>query len=467
MSRGRLGLAAAFGGGALLALTLPPVGWWPLGWVALVPFFAAPSAASGLAAGLGFHAVAFHWIYQTCRFAHVPVPVALLAWAALALVLALNWALVGWLCRRLKAEPLAAAAIWTAVAWLSGFTPRLAGDLPAYPQWPNLALIQCGSGGGPHLLGFVVVWANAALARRRLAPLALVALLWLHGAWTLRNRTARPGVPVALLQPNVDQYQKWDSARAASIEAGFSGLLARTGAAKLIVWPETALPFWSSRKEAPRLLARRRGATHLVGVLVREGPANGLQDVGPDGAVRGFYAKRERVPFGEFVPLRGLIPRFVIEHGLGILDQFGDMEAGAPTQDLLPTPLGPAAATICYEALFPGLLRRDAARGAALAVNVTNDGWYKDTWGPYQHFQANVYRAIENRLTVVRSGNTGISAVIDPWGVVLARQELNTRGTLVADAPASPPSRPLYTRWGDWIGWLSAAAALLLAWRRR
>jgi apolipoprotein N-acyltransferase len=103
-------------------------------------------------------------------------------------------------------------------------------------------------------------------------------------------------------------------------------------------------------------------------------------------------------------------------------------------------------------------------------VNVTNDGWYKDTWGPYQHFGENVYRAVENRVTVLRGGNTGISGVIDPWGVVTAELGLNARGRLDADVPlADPfPRRSFYARHGDWFATLCLlAAAVLLAFGRR
>ena len=115
--------------------------------------------------------------------------------------------------------------------------------------------------------------------------------------------------------------------------------------------------------------------------------------------------------------------------------------------------------------MFPRLARADAARGARLLVNLTNDGWYKDTWGPFQHFQANVYRAIEDRVTVLRCGNNGISGVIDPWGVATARLDLNLRGRLDAAVPlADPfPRRSFYARHGDWFGALCLLAAAGLA----
>jgi apolipoprotein N-acyltransferase len=496
MPRGRRELIAAAAGGALAGLSLPRAGLWAFGWAGLVPFLLLANgarsrrfaAAAGLAAGFGYHVAVLHWIYATCRFANIPPIVAACALGALAFVLGLNWALAGflgaWLGERAPRalRPWIWAVAWTAVAAaFSSWTPRLAVDLLAYTQWCNLALIQAGSWGGPHVIGFAVVLVNAALAeawvdaqaRERgpgvaalAAALALVFGLWAHGVWILLNRPVDRGATarVEILQPDIDQYRKWDKAYVQEILAGFDELLSRPGPAPaLVVWPETSIPRWISRRVAAPEAARwavKQHAMHLVGVIASpdetSGPTNGIQLVAPDGSVGGFYAKREIVPFGEYVPFRSLVPRFVIEHWLQVLDNLGDMSPGPKRPPLLETPFGPTAATICYEAMFPRWARLDASRGARLLVNVTNDGWYKDTWGPSQHFGANVFRAIENRLTVIRSGNTGISAVIDPWGAVTAQLALGARGRLDADVPFSDPfpSRSFYTRHGDWLGML-------------
>jgi apolipoprotein N-acyltransferase len=496
MPRGRPNLIAAAVGAALAGLSLPRASLWPLAWVGLVPFFLAANAARsrrsaaaiGFAAGFGYHALVLHWIYATCRFAQIPPPVAVLAWAGLASVLALNWALAAALGAWLNAispralRPWVWAVVWTAVAAATGFwTPRLAVDLLAYTQGPNDALLQAGSWGGPLLLGFAVVLVNAALAEAWLeapsgkpgpaaGPLALalvlVAGLWVHGESVLLRRPADlgPTARVEILQPDIDQYRKWDGAYVREILDGFDELLSRPGSAPaLVVWPETSIPRLTGRGEAAPEAARwaiSQKAMHLVGIVARpegsEGPTNGLQVVVPDGRVAGFYAKREIVPYGEYVPFRGLIPRFVIDHWLQILDNFGDMTPGPAAPPLVSTPFGPTSITICYEAMFPRWARLDASRGARLLVNVTNDGWYKNTWGPTQHFAANRLRAIENRLPVIRSGNTGISAVIDPWGVVVAELPLGARGRLDADVPTTDlfPSRSFYSRHGDWFGML-------------
>jgi len=506
MPRGRLaGLIAAALGAALAALCYPRGGFWPLGWIAFVPLFTVlnfaasrrEAAAAGFFAGWAFQAASFFWIYATCRFAQIPVPVSFLAWAALSALLALNWAaaaLIGrWLadaCPRALRPFLWAAACTAVAAATERWTPRIPADMIGYTQWPNLALIQCASWGGPHLLGFAVLLFNASLAEAGLdaptgetgpsaAPLALsvllVAGLWAHGEAVLLGRPADPGptARVEILQPNIDQYRKWDRAYVDEILAGFDELLARPHAVppRLVVWPETSIPRFVPRAEAAPEAARwaeAEGAEHLVGIIAKEGPANGVQLIGADGAVKGFYAKRELVPFGEYVPFRGLIPRFVIERWLSILDNFGDMSAGPKDPPLLDTAFGATAVTICYEATFPRWSLRDARRGARLLINVTNDGWYKDTWAPPEHLTMNVFRAIENRLPEIRAGNTGISAVIDPWGVITASLPLGVRGRLDADVPLTDPfpARSFYTRHGDWAGTLCLLLIALASVRR-
>lgn len=505
MPRGRHALSA---GGVALAAALvafgqPTPGFWIFGWFGLVPLIVAaneggPRRAAGLGfvAGLGFHLVVLHWIYPTCRFAQVPAVVSVLAVLALSALLGANWAVVAALTRWTApslpraARPFLWALCWTAVASASSrWTPRFGADLLGYSQWTNLGLIQAGSWGGPHLLDFVLMLVNASLAEGWIdsrdgkteavpvlaASLALAAGVWAHGVAVLaaRPELRGPSARVEILQPCVDQYHKWDQDWIAQILAGYDELLARprAGTPSLVVWPETAVPRWARRDEPVPEVARwalKLGAPHLVGIVAApragEGPANAAQLVAPDGRVDGVYAKRELVPFGEFVPLRSWVPRFVIDRWLMILDNLGDLTAGAARQPLLGTAWGPASLTICYEAIFPRWARLDASRGARLSINITNDAWYLDTWAPRQHYRINRYRAIENRFTVIRSGNTGISAVIDPWGVTTAELPLNVRGRLDAEVPLEDPfpERSFYARHGDWVGSLAMLLVLLV-----
>lgn len=490
-------LAAGAAGAGLIAMSFPRGGCWPLGWFCLAPLFVAlnagaPAGRAGFLAGWAFNAAAFFWTFGTCRFARFSLPASALALAALSAALAVNWLAAALLGRRLTARAPRALRPWlwacafTAVTYASErWTSRIPGDMLAYTQWPNLSLVQAGAWGGPHLLGFVVLLVNAAVAEawsessghaaaNLAACAALTGGLWAHGTCVLLQRPDQPGptARVEILQPNVDQYRKWEPEFVREILDGFYDLLALPESAPpaLVVWPETAIP-----RHVPRgvpvaeaaLWAEKQRAPHLVGIIVNaengDGAANMAQLVAADGTLAGLYAKRELVPFGEYVPLRRLVPQWVIERWLKVLANFGDISAGAPDQPLLTTPFGPTAVTICYEAAFPRWARRDAARGARLLINLTNDGWYKDTWGPSQHFGMNVFRAVENRIPVLRCGNTGISGVIDPWGVVTASLPLGARGRLDADVPLTDPfpRRSFYTRHGDWFATLCLTAAAL------
>ncbi len=491
--------------GALTGLALPRPGVCLLAWFSLAPLFWIwrrcegwrQAVLIGLAAGFGYHGTVLYWIYSTCRFAGLPRFVSLLAWGALVLFMALSWAVIGGLGRRFAEgrpilRPWAWAALWTAVTFFcERWTPRLCTDILGYTQGGHLSLLQASSLLGPHFLGFLIVAANvvlekawaesggqprqAATASNLAVVMALLAGSWGYGVFELARRdalTRGPSARVELLQPAVDQYQKFDAQHARDIIDNFDELLLRprTALPVLVIWPETCLPYVV---EAGRGLAeaaawsRKLGAFQIIGAVSQEGAAlrNSAFLLSPSGEVQGVYHKRQLVPFGEFQPFP-FLGRFI-----GILNQLGGLTVGASVQSLFETPLGRIAGSICYEAMFPRLARADAARGARLVVNVTNDGWYKDTWGPYQHFGVNMYRAIENRVTVLRSGNTGISGVIDPWGVVTARLDLNERGRLDAEVPlADPfPQRSFYARHGDWFGVLCllVAAGLIVFGRRQ
>jgi apolipoprotein N-acyltransferase len=499
-------LLASVLGGALLALTFPKPGFTLLAWFALLPLFLRANAVSrreaakaGFAAGASFHAVAFFWIYPTCRYAGIPAPAAFFVLLLLASFQALPWAFVGWLGRSLTEEkarslrPWVWAAAWTAVfAACERWTPRMPADLLVNTQWSSLSLLQCASWGGPHLLGFVIVLVNASLAEAWLdareprsgpsvLPLccgaAAALLLAAHGGWTLLASKGREEgfLWVGVLSPSVDQYEKWDRAKSDRV---WSELLETADArhpmrAALVVWPETSVPRWGSPESEPvpeaAAAARSSGAPQLVGLVSHsaEGPHNAAQLIAADGALAGVYRKRELVPFGEYVPFRRLIPRWAVDRWFGVLDRLEDVAAGEKDQPLLETAWGKASVTICYEALFPRWALRDARRGARVIVNMTNDGWYRGTWEPSQHFAVNTVRAVETRSWLFRAANDGFSGVFSPWGTLSGGVASRIGGRIDVGVPTSDPwpRGSWYARHGDILGSLCllATAALSLA----
>ena len=153
------------------------------------------------------------------------------------------------------------------------------------------------------------------------------------------------------------------------------------------------------------------------------------------GEISASYEKRQLVPFGEYVPMRGFLGRYIKP-----VATLGEFLPGARDQKLMEFKGFKIGAAICYESVFPYLFYPSTRAGADLFVNITNDGWYLDTAAPYQHFIVNIFRAVENRRSVARAANNGISGVIDPWGRVLAKTRLNERTVLEADVPVYSPA---------------------------
>ena len=208
---------------------------------------------------------------------------------------------------------------------------------------------------------------------------------------------------------------------------------------------------------------RRTEATFLIGSLSyavkTAGPVfyNSAYLLGPDGGVQGKYDKAHLVPFGEYVPLRRWLPF------LGkMVAQVGDFEAGQKGLTLAWAPhrLG---IQICYEIIFPGLSRAMALNGADLLVNLTNDAWYGRSSAPFQHFMITVFRAVENRRTLVRAANTGISGFVDPVGRVHSATSLFEDAAVTRSIPILK-DRSVYTRWGDLFAGvcLAVSAALMI-----
>jgi apolipoprotein N-acyltransferase len=288
--------------------------------------------------------------------------------------------------------------------------------------------------------------------------------LWRLQRWQSSETTARPTLHVALIQGNIDQGQKWDRAAQESIFASY-GALTREAAAPevaLIVWPEASTPFFFANDPVFRArqlgLVREEGRPLLFGSPTHAREAgqdimyNSAFLVGPDATVWGRYDKIHLVPFGEYIPLRSLL--FFLEK---LVEGIGDFRSGT-RYTVMAIPQGRFSVLICYEAIFPDLVRQFVRQGAQFLVNITNDAWFGRSPAPYQHLSMVVFRAIEHRVPIVRAANTGISALIDPTGRLVQQTDLFTRAWITGRiAPVENPAT-FYTRVGD----VFAYACLLL-----
>jgi apolipoprotein N-acyltransferase len=271
---------------------------------------------------------------------------------------------------------------------------------------------------------------------------------------------------VALLQGSIDQYKKWDKAYVEEIQKTYERLSLEASRTKpdMIVWPETSVPGYLLQEPALRRwlddVVRKSHASQLVGAptLHNEMAYNSAFSLDPKSMLVGGYAKQHLVPFGEVVPWSGFLGRYI-----KVLNDLGGFTAGtqAPVLDVGGYPVG---VNICYEAIFPNLVRRSVRQGAVLIANLTNDGWYMNTAAPYQHWAPNVFRAVENGRWLVRADNTGISGIIGPTGRVEAASALFQPCVIAGTAQARRELTP-YTRLGDLFAWLCVIFCALVCLR--
>jgi apolipoprotein N-acyltransferase len=346
-----------------------------------------------------------------------------------------------------------------------------------------LRVIQIAELGGVHAVSFVLLAANAALAgallltwRRALVGVAaggvLVGATLLFGEARLQESAPGQRVTVTIMQPSIEQPLKWEPRHTQETLSIYFALTRQAMAEKtqLMVWPETAAP--TILRDDPALVsaltraARELEAPILIGSIDREGKPPRFRNsvfLLTDQGIAGRYDKIHLVPFGEFIPLSGVIG-FVRDWA----EFISELEPGARSV-VFPGPPAPYGVVICYEGIFPDLVREFVRNGARLMVNMTNDAWFGRTSGPEQHLSMYPLRAVEHRISVVRSANTGVSAFIAPTGHIMRRMSLYERGLLTEAVPLRV-GRTLFTRLGDWPGLLalavSGATLVLTRWRR-
>ncbi|MFQ5486001.1 MAG: apolipoprotein N-acyltransferase [Desulfobacterales bacterium] len=492
--------------GFLLTGSFPGIGISWLAWFALVPLLIALNTLSpmesfriGVITGLVHYLSLMYWIAYTLKTYgqlsyYLGIPILFLFCA----YLSLYPGVFSWMMARFAPKPFSALftapVFWVSLEYirshlLSGFPWELVG----YTQYRILHLIQISDIVGVYGVSFAVLFCNATIVmlflciqKRKWQGVkvnkylaagavsvfgAVFITIWFYGTWRInwidRLASISPFSRIAIIQGNIDQAIKWDPRFQVATVDKYVGLSlqAKKEHPDLIVWPETATPFYflydiGLTKRLQKGI-REAGTSFLFGSPSFKPDKNIVKYynsaylVNSDAEVLGRYDKAHLVPFGEYIPFKKWFPF------LGkMIEQVGDFRSGKSgvTIDWGEYRLG---MLICYEIIFPNLARKMVKNNASLLINITNDAWYGKTAAPYQHFSMAVFRAVENRRGMVRSANTGISGFIDPAGRIVSSTPLFKDAVMTRLIPHID-TETVYTRIGDAFAWLCLSGTLLI-----
>ncbi len=491
--------------GLLLPLCFPKFDLGLLTWVVLIPLHLALDQCSRprafwlgwLSGVVGFTGIMAWVVTAMTTYGKVPEPISyailLLLTTYLGLYVGLYSLAVIWLRELIPRYGIFfAPCFWVA---LELFRTNLLSGLPwcllGYSQYQELELIQVADHTGVYGISFLIVLVNLSLAELLLwimpffrgfhpaklpwelltAAAVCMVLSWVYSSAVLSDRELkqpRTSITVGVVQPNIDQAVKWDASFRDETMERLGRLTAHLGThTDLVVWPEAATPFILEREKEYQLQlidwAQRAQAPILLGSpALRFYPdrrpylLNSAYLLGPDGTLLGRYDKQHLVPFGEYIPLKSSLLFFLDK----LVEGIGDFEAGPGSTTLSFTPkswskdgsLGARSVkfgvAICYEVIFPDLVRQFAANGAKFLVTITNDGWFGPSSAPAQHFAMVVFRSVENHLAFARSANTGISGFVDPFGQIIQATPLFTEQSSYAAIPTRQ-ARTFYSYYGD------------------
>ena len=457
----------------LLSLSLSSFNLWQLGWCGFIPLFAALENKSlrqswvlAYFCGIIFWSLTVYWL----------IHITFIGQAVLILYLAVYFGIFGAIVYLRRYFSLGKFIFFIPCSWVlleylrsylfTGFPWALTG----FSQYRILPVIQVADISGAWGVSFLVVLVNFTLylalrkqlKKKDLLICILMLLLILgYGFYRLNYKfnfkDSSRQLKVSVIQGNIPQDLKWNKQAIGFIENNYKELT--VAAAKdnpgLIIWPEAAVPgLWGEdQAEFNKIfsLCRRVKTNLLTGTVSHLGRDyfNSALFINQQGEPGAIYHKLHRVPFGEYIPLKNILPF------LKTIVPIGDIEAGKDYMIFRqPADFG---VLICFEDLFPGLSRQFIKRGAKFLVNITNDAWYKEGSAPYQHFAASVFRAVENHVYLARAANTGISGFIDPFGRLLsivqndAGKEIFVKGYRTQNISLDPIGlrRTFYNRYGD------------------
>lgn len=491
-----LGYLLAALSGVLLTFSFPKAEISYLAWFALVPLLVASGQKSPVKAGLlGFVAglVAYggilYWInIVVTTYGKLPLAVSLAVYLLLVAYLASYFFVLFYLARKaeLRGVPVVVSVpfLWVGLEFLRSF---LLSGFPwaslGYSQYRILPLIQVVDITGVYGISYLIVLANCVVylaikgmksKESRAYPyrsaavfFVLLAAVLLYGTFRLCQEQVGVPLKVALVQGNIDQGIKWNPAFMEETLSIYERLSrqAAAGGVDLVVWPESAAPFFFQEPGQPTdqitSLARELHAPLIFGSPAfddngtRRRYFNSAFLVSSSGEVLGRSDKMHLVPFGEYVPLAKLLP-FVHKLVVGV----GDFSPG-DSLAALDIGKGKVGILVCFEGIFPELSRSYVRDGAQLLVNITNDGWYGRSSAPYQHLSMAVFRAVENGVPLVRAANTGISAIIDKKGHISHSTPLFKEAFVTGEVILGKGGT-IYTRIGDVFALMCLGASIVI-----
>jgi apolipoprotein N-acyltransferase len=474
----------------LLILAYPPFDLWWIPFLALSPFFwvllkAGPIRGGlfGLLFGVVFYGGVLFWMNGLILYGVMGWQRSIL-WASLTLLLSLYPGLfgfgVGFLSKRMEGlAVLIVPVVWCSVEFLRGHFPL--GGFPwvllAHSQYMNLPIIQISTFTGAYGVSFILALVNVSLAqglggpgglKRRVSSVLLALFIttgcWGWGAWVLLKReVGGESLKVSAIQGNFPIEMSWNWRDS---EGEFRRRLttltrkALSRSPSLIVWTETII--LEPIGHLPRLVKEFSSLLDGRSLLLLGAPHpfhgryyNSAFLISKEGII-GRYDKIHLVPFGEYLPCEGFLPG-----KRGLIPQAGNFIKGSHFT-VFDVDGIKFSVFICFEGIFPSLVRRFVKEGATFLVNITNDAWSISTSSHLQHFQSLIFRAVENRCYIVRAGNTGVSAFIDPYGRVRERLPINVSGFIFGKINPTIKEETIYTRWGDLFSWVCVMVVVAL-----
>jgi len=471
----------------LFSLSFSSFNLWPLAWVGLVPFFIALENKSlRFSLGIGFLTGIIFWSLTIYWLVHVTLLGQIILIVYLSLYFAL-FSLFVFLSKRLKKGILLVPFFWVVLEYIRSYLfTGLPWALAGFSQYRNLPVIQIAEITGAWGISFLVLFANVLIysALKKLLKLNIILscsfiiiISFVFGFYKLSldpKEAKGEGFEISVVGGNIPQDIKWDRQAKEFIRKNYEELtvLAAKDKPELIIWPEAAVPaLWGEDElEFKQLYSfiNSQKINLLTGTVSHFGGKyyNSALFISKSGVPQLIYHKLHLVPFGEFVPLKNLFPF------LESIAPVGDITPGKRyTIFEKPAPFG---VLICFEDLFPELSRRFVQKGATFLVNITNDAWYKKTSAASQHLAASVFRAVENRIYLARSANTGISGFIDPYGrleLLKGRnsEEIFIKGSLKGKVYPSQGRLTFYNRKGDYFIWVALIFCffLILPWKSK